>query len=425
MALTWVQSDLACLKLRIPNVVSAVWFIKAYLVWHISAFFAKKLYAGWAMLPLALALDHYVQGTHWFDGELKWVGKALEVWWAYAFGMSLPRGFPLRLPGEGLVQGATRHRTRCAWIAIFVLLRVLEQFGQLLRSGWAARLLHKAELAASAIGMSACLPRGRTRFTDAGRASLVLMLLHGFALYVFRTPMLLFTVHSLKHFGAVAATCGLMALCALLGVLTTRAAALASTRLRFIAEDRKFLRRHGRSRWVAARVLPLLCVVIGLTLASPDWRPSVLNLARSGRSEQVLSDMNARVAALRKKYPKLSEDQAFEKVRVWLHAKEPDIKLTGSDRQEHRRAAKHQHKHQHKHLQANKTHYANTSTDGFSANTIVSTARKQREKLSKKTSEWHRKHNATTTLTLQRHAQQNHSNVTGKLQHARINTARK
>ena len=307
VTLAWSkQDDLACLPPLSDSrgpFLAALWFLIAFIAWQSAAFAASKLGVKRFLLPVAIgyalfAPERLFRGHDWpfslfEEGALyaRALSKnALQLWWLFALGAHLPPGFPLRLPGEGLRLRSCHDfsfsgpRTRAFWVVANVVAAVSAT-----PIGWAlvgaekcgpwsgcgapgvarfvlARLTRMALQVVAAVGVCAMVPTGLTPITYAGRDSIAILLLNGYALALFKVPMTMAHLFARERFGEMSAAAMLLGVCALLAVGTVNAFAAVLRPARNIVVDATFHARHGRQAKAAMRVLPLACILIGVLL---------------------------------------------------------------------------------------------------------------------------------------------------------------
>ena len=308
MTLEWSkQDDLACLPPLSDSrgpFLAALWFLIAFIAWQSAAFAARQLGAARLLLPIAVgyaifAPERLFRGHDWpfslfEEGAL--YARALsknapQMWWLFALGAHLPPGFPLRLPGEGLRLRSchnflfTRRRTRAFWAAANVIVAVSAT-----PIGWAlagaeacgppwsecsaagalvfvlARLIRMVLQVIAALGVCAMVPTRLTPVTHAGRDSLAILLLNGYALALFKVPITMSHLFARERFGELTAAAMLVGICALLAVGTVNAASLVLQPARSIILDATVHMHRGRRAKAAKRVLPLVCVLISVML---------------------------------------------------------------------------------------------------------------------------------------------------------------
>ena len=284
--LSWSkQDDLACIDPPLSDDAgyqSAVWFLAAFGLFQSVAFVGRMVGGRRLLLPIAIACALFVPAEgahreHWtslvgaFYSRVVFK-KALPVWWMFALAEYLPRDFPLRLPGEGCSRWATRNRTRCAWVAVWVLIiiagRPLENALARYQSTFAGgvlllKLTTMGLRLGGAIGLCAAAPTGWTLFTHAGRGTIWLLLLNQYSLALLKGPLTLSVIYALECFGARTAACVAVGLVALLAWATHT---LVSAALQPVAQLVREASSHVKGRRFASaarRALPLLVLLVG------------------------------------------------------------------------------------------------------------------------------------------------------------------
>jgi hypothetical protein len=383
MELSWSsQDELACLppldEARGPF-LSALWFLIAYIGWQCVRFVALRLGVAKWVFPVAVCYALFAgrhalaDGNDWpfslfVEGEMyarALAKRAPQMWWVFALGTHLPTDFPLRLPGEGLRLRAlnveflfTRRRTRAFWVVailiaaactpfndgVLIALKGCGDLGSGKCSAAATAALALARLAKmclqviGAFGACAMMPTRLTPLTHAGRDSIVILLLNGYLLALFKVPLTLATLFARERFGGFTMQATWVGICTLLALGAHNVASAVLRPVGIIVADATVHVRSGRRTKAVIRVLPLACMLIAVWLfirttnaplppAVPPARPrSHVYL----RESTLLSPAARRDARVREKQDARGLKKALKKVSKHapsVHARNGTVKL--------------------------------------------------------------------------------------------------
>ena len=197
-------------------------FLVAFAALQTVTFIAGRVGITWTLLPTAICCNLLVPDISAWDNEgyvVRSLSKVLRIWWYYALAAHLPRDFPARLPGECCCRAATRPRVRVAWGAVWLVLacggqRTLRQravrfitataLGPAL-GGVARQLVAMGLRLMQVYGLCALAPTGHTLFTQAGRQTILLLLLNQWCLALCKVPLTMGVIYALARSGPRAA----------------------------------------------------------------------------------------------------------------------------------------------------------------------------------------------------------------------------
>ena len=194
-------------------------------------------------------------------------------------------------PGESGARHATRphrtrRRTRAFWVVailiaaactpfndgVLIALKGCGDLGSGKCSAAATAALALARLAKmclqviGAFGACAMMPTRLTPLTHAGRDSIVILLLNGSLLALFKVPLTLATLFARERFGGLTMQARWVGVCTLLALGAHNVASAVLRPVGIIVADATVHVRSGRRTKAVIRVLPLACMLIAVWL---------------------------------------------------------------------------------------------------------------------------------------------------------------